>query len=154
MKVTIFEGTPQEIAAVFPGLGSSGASAVVISEGAPPAQPVAEDASAGSSIKYVSLQLAKDVLMRRRLAPEQRLVLKTLYDQPTRMVSALELQKVLKYTRPQFSGLMGAFGRRLANTPGHASEWFFRQEWDYSSACYVYSLPETVREAMRQEGLV
>jgi hypothetical protein len=50
---------------------------------------------------------------------------------------------------------MGAFGRRVRNTPGYDQEAaFFFFEWDDEAGAWKYRLPDTVREALELENLV
>jgi hypothetical protein len=157
MKVTIVEGTPEEIAQAFPHLAASAAPAVEVraNGGAPIAQAAEgtlDDTSEDDPA--VSVEMARKVLKRIPLSKEQRLILRTLYDAHPKDVPAATLMAKVGYTRPQFTGLMGAFGRRLSHTPGYvAGTWFFEQEWDADTAANRYGLPETVREAMRLEKL-
>ena len=94
------------------------------------------------------------MLKRRSLSDEQLLVLKTLYNSEE-PVLATELQSALSYSTRQFSGLMGAFGRRLTHTDGYEPHtWFFVQEWQVDEGCNAYALPPSVREALEKEALV
>ena len=55
----------------------------------------------------------------------------------------------------QFAGLMGAFGRRVVNTPGYVlNSSFFDYEWDDERSCYLYRLPATSRAAVEKARLV
>jgi hypothetical protein len=70
------------------------------------------------------------------------------------MIGAPDLAESVNYTRQQLAGLLGAFGRRVANTPGFTNgDSFFRIECDPEGQCYRYGMPDSVREAMRLEGL-
>ena len=82
-------------------------------------------------------------------------MLRALYSAHPGMVLATTLAQQVGYTRSQFAGLMGAFGRRVSHTEGYDGDaWFFEQQWNRGAGCCEYGLPETVREAMRLEQLV
>jgi hypothetical protein len=173
MKVTIIEGTPDEIAKALPHLSppnlvtttviqpSAGASATVedelVAERGNDSDSSAESNASGDEVKYVTTELARSVLTRRDLSKEQLLVLETLYKDHPKTVPSMELMKTVGYTRDQFSGLMGAFGRRISHTPGYEAQngpRFFVQKWDKNAGCNWYGLPDSVLEAMRLEKLV
>lgn len=157
MKVTIFEGTPEEIAKAFPNL--AGASQVSITE-ADSHRPIPSMAAPNPSVGqgdtlFVTTDMARLVLKRRRLSPEMHIVLRALYEAYPSSVASEDLRDATGYDGAQFRGMMGAFGRRLSHTDGYVEgSWFFDQDWDYDEGAYEYSLPETVREALELEGLV
>jgi hypothetical protein len=154
MKIT-FEGTPEEIAKAFPGLTSTLAVTAGVRGGQSPATLEVGEGSGDSSEEAgeVSVEVARKCLTRIPLAAKQLVILRALYAAHPRTVDSAALVAKLGYSRPQFTGLMGAFGRRVANTPGYVDgSWFFEQEWDGTSN--VYGLPPSVREAMRLEKLV
>ena len=153
MKVTIVEGTQEEIAKTFPHLGVDQAI------GATPSPPVTTThnihAPAERLDSTVSVEIARKIMNRIPLSNEQRQVLVAVYEAYPNKISAAELSSLIGYTRAQFSGLMGAWGRRISNTPGYeGGDWFWEQEWDYENGMNLYSLAEPVREAIRQEKLV
>ena len=149
MKVTIVEGTPEEILAAMPHLKGSIVSAPPVADERP--DPMAS----GQGHSYVSSRLARRVLSRRRLKPQQITVLKELYSAHPKLVLAKELQAKTSYTPAQFAGLMGAIGRRVSHTEGYmAGDTFFVQEWNDKDGCWAYGLPDGVREAMKLERLV
>ena len=154
MKVYVVEGTLEEIVTIFPGLGSSSPlvpEALAITSTAavsPPSESGDEDGA-------VSVEVARQVLTRRELWPKQLQLLQELYHAHPGTISGSEIQEKIGYSRPEFSGFMGAFGRRLTHTPGYEPQtWFFMQEWDGEQGTYNYSLPATVRQAMELEKLV
>jgi hypothetical protein len=153
MKLIIVEGTPQEIAEAFPDI-NMGSATIRSTSAASPAVANSEPIGA-DGISYVSIDIARKVLSRRNLSKQQLQVLRAIYKAYPGTISGTALQTLINYTRPQFSGLMGAFGRRLSHTEGcPAGASFFEQDWDYNADTYVYGLPESVREAMRLEKLV
>jgi hypothetical protein len=150
MRLFVFEGTVAEIAVAYETLnakadGRAGAAtAPMVSAEEPEAKPGG----------HVNLAQAHAILTRRRLSPEQRTVLKILVTQHPKLVSAIELREATNYTKPQFSGLMGAFGRRVSHTQGvEEGTEFFRWEWDEKQNEYLYGLPDSVVEAMKTAGL-
>jgi hypothetical protein len=173
MKVTIIEGTPDEIAKALPHLSTvNPVTTTTMQPGAENEAVAMADHEAGhrketdspaetkasvDEVEYVTTELARSVLTRRALSKEQVLVLETLYKAHPRTVLATELMKTVGYTRAQFSGLMGAFGRRISHTNGYEAQdgaSFFDQEWDNNTGCNRYGLPDSVLEAMRLEKLV
>ena len=156
MKVTIVEGTPEEIAQAFPNLAASASPSVEVratsrAQAAHVQGKAPDDFSEDD--QAVSVEVARKVLTRIPLSKEQRIILSTLYSAHPDGVPTATLTKKIGYSRPQFTGLMGSFGRRLAKTSGYIpGSWFFEQEWD--GATNRYGLPETVREAMRLEKLI
>jgi hypothetical protein len=152
---TIIEGTAQELAAFEAALKFSIPEnrPVVSSTGSKP-----REGGEGGSVpdfRFVQSDVALRALTRIRLSKEQALVLVELYNAGDKWVQASVLQSAIGYKPSQFAGLMGAFGRRVAYTPGYvAYSAFFEQEWDANSACYRYRLPESVREALRLAKLV
>ena len=66
------------------------------------------------------------------------------------------LHRAAGHSRPaQFRGLMGAFGKRMANTEGYDPEaYFFECRWNEDENVWEYRLPDTVREALTLDALV
>ena len=82
-------------------------------------------------------------------------LLRALCDAHPNWLSQEEMCDASGYLGSQYSGLMGAFGRRLANTDGYDSEaHFFEYQWDEDSEGWVYRLPDPVREALATEKLI
>jgi hypothetical protein len=156
MRLYVYEGTPEEIRQVIPSLPQPAiqiATAPMLAEGLKPSLAAVQ--SATNDPGFVNLQVARLVLSRRKLSVEQSGVLISIYKAHPAKVLASELQTVCGYTRAQFAGLMGAFGRRISHTDGYIAEsWFFDQDWNNTQNCWEYGLPETVREAMRLERLI
>lgn len=157
MKMYVFEGTPEELSQVAKTLQVSALSAgAEISTEESPVQESAptSDEEDGGEDEGVTVRFARRALKRRALSDPLKAVFRRLYE-ANDWVGIEELCEVSEYRRPQFAGLMGAFGRRLANTPGHdedASFFFF--EWDDEAEAWKYRLPDTVREALELEGVV
>ena len=154
MRVYVFEGTPEEIREAVKALPEHHATAQVevweedhAEAEAGPAERTTEG--------WAGVDLARRALSRRPLSEELQKVLVALYEANLDRVSAPTLQGLIKYSRSQFSGMMGAFGRRLTHTRGYVDPtWFFDREWDQDNGHNTYRLPESVREAMRLEQLV
>jgi len=149
MKALILDGTPEEIVRAYQGLGINQPAAPISTE-PPIAGPVINDGER----HYISLQSAKLFLTRRKLSPEQLALFKHLYSHHPDLVPAADLQKVTKYTPAQFSGLMGALGRRMWHTPGVeegvVTDLF---KWDGQSGQYRYGLPDSLYQALRDAKL-
>ena len=165
MKVTmtVVEGTPDEILAAMPHLRNASHADVAAGEKHVAPSPVAtmpvakspESDDKDEEVPYVSTRVARRVLNRIKLHGLQKDVLVALDKAHPETMLASELQEETGYTPAQFAGLMGAWGRRVTHTPGYGpDEYFFIQHWDHDAGCMRYGLPESVREALRQEGIV
>jgi len=150
MKITrpdgsIIEGSPEELAqyeafARSPERGDSSPAPVV---------------SEGGDWEFVSTDVAFRALTRLKLGKQVRAVLRRVYLAGDKWTSAARLQKEIDYTPVQFAGLMGAFGRRVANTPGYVlNSSFWEYEWDGQQSCYLYRLPAPVRAALERARVV
>ena len=65
------------------------------------------------------------------------------------------LHKVAGYRPPQLAGLMGAFGRRMANTEGYQSgAHYFEYQWNDDEGAWDCRLPDSMREALELEELI
>lgn len=155
MRVLVFEGSPEDVGQALKQLGPlTDVTTLAEARPEPALQAVGATVDDGER-KFVSVELARRVLSRRPLSREQRIVLVEIYNAHPNDVLASVLQQKVSYSKARFAGLMGAFGRRLANTRGHvAPTWFFDNDWDDEKGCNRYRFPDTVREAMRLEGLV
>lgn len=101
--------------------------------------------------EFVSSDVGFRALTRIKLGKETKAVLTCLYAAGEKWTSAKELQRLIDYTPPQFAGLMGAFGRRVANTMGYVRDSsFFQYEWDGNQSCYLYRLPPSSRAAVEK----
>lgn len=154
MKLYVFEGTVEELNEVASNLGIGSTQSTI----ALPHRQV-EPAGTASSItdgeEAVSITFACRVLSRRDISEPMKAVLIALYHSGDAMVGISKLCEASNYTKPQFSGLMGAFGRRISHTQGYDEEtYFFKTEWDEDNEEWTYSLPPSVREALVKEGIV
>ena len=107
--------------------------------------------------QFVTVEFAREALTRLPLSVAQRKVLKALYDAGAEeYVTTTELIRALGYgSGQQLAGVMGAFGRRIANTKGYDEKaTFFENRWNETAAAWEYRLPANVRKALDQEGLV
>lgn len=141
---SVIDGTPEEIAQYealrrFHDISNQDASTG-------PEAPVPEP-----DWEFVSSDVAFRALTRIKLGKETKAVLSRIYMGGEAWTTATVLQKEIGYTPNQFAGLMGAFGRRLVNTPGYVlHSAFFEQEWDEERSCYIYRLPPSVRSAVEK----
>ncbi|MEA3036430.1 MAG: hypothetical protein QOH04_2202 [Sphingomonadales bacterium] len=141
---SIVEGTPDEIAQYEAFALRHGPSTQAT-------QPAVEEAD----WEFVSTDVAFRALTRIKLGKETKAVLTRVYLGGEEWTSAAFLQKEIGYTPAQFAGLMGAFGRRLVNTPGYVSgSAFWEWEWDSQKSCYLYRLPAPVRAAVEKARIV
>jgi hypothetical protein len=150
MKITrpdgsVIEGSPEELAqyeAFAKSHGGSAGSAASVESG-------------GGDWEFVSTDVAFRALTRIKLGKQMKAVLQRVYQRGDKWTSATLLQKEIDYTPAQFAGLMGAFGRRLINTPGYVLDSsFWEYEWDGEQSCYLYRLPAPVRAAVERARVV
>ena len=105
---------------------------------------------------FVTAAFARRVLTRRQLSSSMKTVLRVLLDAHPDWLPEPALHRAAGYGRPaQFAGLMGGFGKRMANTEDYDREAnFFEYRWNEDEDVWEYRLPDTVREALTLEGLV
>lgn len=156
MKLYVFEGSVEELSEVAVNLGIS-----KVSEAVPPVPLEEAEVVGGASVtpiedqEPVSVTFARRVLKRREISEPMMAVLKALYDAKDGYVGSNKLCEVSNYTKPQFAGLMGAFGRRISHTEGYDQEtFFFTYVWDEEGSEWRYSIPPSVREALVKEKLI
>ncbi|MES0042268.1 hypothetical protein [Mesorhizobium sp. M0091] len=152
MKMYMFEGTPEEISHVIQTMQPD-QQVIAIPVKNTPEQPV--PLAAGDGSKFVTFEFARRVLTRIPLSAGVLAVLKKIYEAHPDWASSADLYAASNYTNRQFSGLMGAFGRRMANTPGYDDQAnFFEYQWDHTAEAWQWRLPDSVREALEAEHLV
>lgn len=148
MRVTIngfeVEGTPDEVAALIRAHSQ-------VSE-----EPLHHKSDTNTELatedeRFASEKIAYRALRRRPLSVAQRALFRALLDAYPNWVSASALQAATNYNPNQLGGLLGAIGRRLSQTEGHALgssiiEW----AWDADENEYVYRLPAQVCAAVRR----
>lgn len=154
MKLYVFEGTVEELNEVASNLGiGSTTSTVAISHNQ--VKPDVTASSITDGEEAVSVTFARRVLSRRDISEPMKAVLSALYRSGDEMMSISKLCEASDYTRPQFAGLMGAFGRRISHTQGYDEDtYFFKTEWDEDNDEWTYNLPLSVREALEKEEIV
>lgn len=153
MKLFVFEGSVDELSEVAKNLGVQSVAAAVEVPNEPEAALKAHSASEGDD--PVSVKFARRVLKRLAISEPMQAVLQELYDAGDAWVGIEQLCSASNYTRQQFAGLMGAFGRRVSHTQGYDEEtYFFEVEWDHENSGWRYKLPSTVRDALVQEEIV
>lgn len=152
------EGTAEEISQALQALSSTGvlhATASELADDVTADTAEAAPADTDTDIPVVTTRFARRALTRRRLSKPMRKVLKALYEAHPDWLPLPALHKVAGYRPPQFAGLMGAFGRRMANTEGYDSEaYFFVYRWNDDEGTWDYRLPDSVREALELEELI
>ena len=148
------EGTAAEINDVLralPGAATVHTAAVELTDAGIQATTSSETPETES--RFVTTRFARRVLTRLKLSTPMKNVLKALYEAPD-WLSIATLQEAAGYEPAQFAGLMGAFGRRLANTKDYEPDTvFFECVWGDDEA-WNYRLPDTVRRALTDEGLI
>lgn len=161
MKLYVFEGSPEEIGAVYKQMERDSSDPVVIDQtldkASKPPLPLggAKPSTNGGKKEFVTEKFARTAMTRLALSAPLRAVLITLYKAKSEWVPVAELYKASGYDGAQFAGLMGAFGRRMKHTNGYdADAYFFDFDWDDNTSAWRYRLPESVKEAMRSAGIV
>ena len=132
----------------------SGPSGVSTEESTAEVETEGIDDSGGK--RFATVDFARKALTRLPLSPAQRAVLKALYDAGAEYVTTTEVVRAVGYqSGHQLAGLMGALGRRLANTKGFdENATFFEIRRNEAAAAWEYHLPANVRKALEQERLV
>ena len=150
------EGTAEEISDVLrtlPGSATVHTAAVELTTAGAQATPSPETPEPES--QFVTTRHARRVLKRLPLATQMKNVLRALYKAHPDWLPQAALQDVAGYKPSQYAGMMGAFGRRRANTEGYDSDTeFFEWKWDDEERTWYCRLPDTVREALTLEGLI
>jgi hypothetical protein len=148
MRVTIdgfeVEGTPEEIAALIRAQGRAHSASAET-------KSALEEQLTGDDERFASEKIAYRALRRRPLSVAQRSLFRSLSSAYPNWVSASQLQASTGYNPNQLGGLLGAIGRRLSQTEGHALgssmiEWV----WNADEGEYAYRLPPTVYAAVRR----
>ncbi len=157
VKVILVEGSVDDVRAIMEVIRPlvSGPKSSSTEESASEVESEVIDDSGGK--RFVTVEFARRVLTRLPLSQAQKAVLKTLYDAGAEeYVTTTELVRVLGFeSGHQLAGVMGAFGRRIANTKGFdENATFFEFRWNETAAAWEYRLPANVRKALEQEGLV
>ena len=154
MKMTIYEGTAEEIAAVARVLQQGGATPASDKPSrastSPETSELADPLSSEKSDEVAAVEFARRVLTRRPVRRRPKVVFEKLVDAYPQWVSRDELCAATDYTPQQLAGLMGAFGRRTARTNGYVKgASLFETEWDADTQAYRYRLTESAFEALR-----
>jgi hypothetical protein len=149
MKFMVFEGTTEEFNQIAPSMGLGKGSEVEA------LNAVSEVVTAdGSEVVYLTSDQVKAVLTRRPLDWAMKLMLRRLYEAGDKRVKSEELREELGFSAPQFRGMMGAFGRRKANTEGIPTNGrLFDEEWDFEAHQKTWSLPPSTRLALEDLNL-
>lgn len=145
MKAVILDGTPQEIGEALKAMD-------VKIESITATQQSNFKKDENEEVVGMPKIFARRVLNRISLAPSQKALLKAIYDAGEGGILGSELLDVLDYSQAQFRGMMGAFGRRVANTDGFSTDFetFFKWEWDSEASSYRYWLEGEIRAAVKE----
>ncbi len=146
-----FVGSPEELAEMFAILSRSVPNSQKVDPLKPNANAKVEVRSNEEPSDFVTSEFAKDVLTRLPLSKPMKSVIAKLTEANPAWVKTAELLKVSGYTTPQFAGLMGAFGRRMANTKNfEATAHFFDYRFDEGTGTWEYRLPPSVIDAVKE----
>lgn len=146
MKITIthFEGTPEEYAKAQPLLNGSGGR----SEPSGLA-PSSSGQTAGGANGELSAAVIERALTRRKPSKNQRKLLDTLLNAGDAGILASAIATNIGISRAQLAGVLGATGRRLANTPGWPENFSLTSsEYDADKMQWRYWLQPLVREVL------
>lgn len=160
MRMTVYEGTAEEIARIVRAIQPGAANIVSAGLSEEPSTSMMDDsidapADSEGSRKCVTAEFARRMLTRCPLSDKQKIVLKTLKEAHPEWVSRDELCAENGWTPHQLAGLMGTFGKRTAHTEGYVGgAWVFDTKWNDETGAWDYRLPETTLEALRLESLV
>jgi hypothetical protein len=140
------EGTPREIAELLKALKAGRPS---LSETKMPNGNA--EISSVDRHPYLNEDTAFRALKRRPLSQEQKTFLSELAKRHPEWTLSTELQKMTEYSKAQFSGMLGALGKRVSGTEGYQDgTWFYDNKWDYDDDCYGYRLPEHLVEVVKR----
>ena len=148
------EGTAEEISDVLrtlPGAATVRTAAVELTTAEVQATTNSETTEPES--RFVTTRFARRVLKRLPLSTPMKNVLRELCKAHPDWLSQAKLRDAAGYEPSQYAGMMGAFGRRIANTEGYDSETQFF-EWKWEEETWYYRLPDTVREVLTLEELI
>ena len=149
MKLFVYEGSPKEIAEISILMGSA-PRIVEKDRGVEASAEVQEELSEELTVAQV-----RSVFERRTLAEPVLQMLKLLYEAEEERLSSDKLKEELGYNAHEFRGMLGAFGRRLKNTPGIPEGMkLFDEKWDHDLRQKTWSLPANVRKAVEELGIV
>ena len=155
MRAYIFEGTPEEVKEAMKQFGATSVEGVPASAKSTIAETVndEQDEDESGDVEHMDEGVARRALSRLPLQEKPKAVLKAMFEADEENgILASELQKLIGYTKAQFAGLMGAFGRRLSSTRGFIDgTTFFICEWDDDEGCYRYRLTPESRAAVKRE---
>lgn len=145
MKAVILDGTPNEIGEALKAMN-------IKMENIAVTQEIETKSNENEEAVGMPKVFARRVLTRIGLAPSQKTMLKAIYDSGDGGILGSELLDILEYSQAQFRGMMGAFGRRIANTDGFSNDFtsFFLWEWDSEASSYRYWLDGETRAAVKE----
>lgn len=151
MKVVVFDGTPQEVAEALKAMGVATPMSAAGAQIAPVAinDSGAVEADDDGGTQPLPLPVAKRVLNRLpTISKNMKKALVSLHKVGDEGLLGSELCELLDFEQSQFRGMMGAFGRRVANTEGwYDGAGFFEYDWDAENG-YRYKLFDTSRKAV------
>ena len=143
MRAFFFEGTPNEVGSVVTQILATGTHK-------PPSKPK----GTSTDMEFVPVDFARLCLTREPPLPKNLArVLAMCADASDEGALRSDLQSAVGFDTHQFTGLMGALGKRVANTEGYDDTWFIWNEWDDKVEDYRYYVASSVIEAMNDTRL-
>jgi hypothetical protein len=149
MKLFVYEGSPEELAEVAQLIGTPTKNPVKASD------VHEDDEKSAAQNENLTVDQIKSVFTRRAFAEPYKTILLQLYKAGDGRVKSDDLKKSLNYSSSQFRGILGAFSRRLKNTPGiPKGARLFDEAWDEDLRQKTWKLPLNVRKALEDLKLV
>lgn len=140
-----FEGTAEEFVTVAHLFGNQSSAA---SESIKGIKAGVSDGASTNVAAEVKLEHVERVLTRLHLSRSMRGVLKALLSSRTGLTTT-EIAKAVGITNAELAGVFGAFGRRVANTPGWPQGVsFITYTRDEDDRDWLLSLPDVARDVL------
>lgn len=148
-KIT-FEGTAEEFEAVRPLFAGSPISVSAVDRLREAHDPLSEDVSAADGdISQLTEGVLREALTRRPLSQSQKNAIQAILAAGDEGIVSSDLAQAMELNRSQVAGVMGALGRRIANTRGWPQGAFlFDTWWDEALGQWRYRHFPMVREAL------
>ncbi len=153
MKVTFFSGTPDEFQKVAHLFTPNEAK----TEKSSPTKPASEAKDEANEVAFkLTPEIAEKSLTRLPLSENQKRLLRAVLEAGGDGIYISDLATKVGVTRPQLAGVLGALGRRFANTEGSPDEpWegLIKEKWDQAKAQWKF-WPDWVLFKIAERGKV
>jgi hypothetical protein len=150
MKITHFDGSPEEFAKIAHLFGSSNAPEGV-QKGAASEEAFPEEARGTDEL---TSEIVERGLRRRSLSSSQKKVFAVVIDAGAAGIYIGDLAKKVGVTRAQLAGVLGALGRRFANTDGWPKDaWPIHSKRDQDKRQWKFWAAPVLREVVRRGNI-